>query len=83
LAGAATERRENVQLRLKTENGRRFIAIVAALQTNPRLKKQRQALIWLYRGLPTPTGNRPFGGPNKSATSAGSAEKDSTSTESN
>jgi len=84
LAAATTERRVAMQERLQTENGRRFVAVVAALQTNPRLKRQRQAVGWLFRGLPAPPPNRQPGDPSKPTRSAaGATEKDSSSTESN
>jgi hypothetical protein len=84
LAVATTERREVMQQRLQTENGRRYVALMAALQTNPRLKRQRQAVGWLLRGLPAPPANRQNGAPARPTTSAaGATENDSSSTESN
>ena len=67
LAVATTERREVMQQRLQTENGRRYVAVMAALQTNPRLKRQRQAVGWLLRGLPAPPANRQNGAPARPA----------------
>jgi hypothetical protein len=84
LAAAPAEKRDAMQERLQSQNGRRWFAVVAALQTNPRLKRQRQAIFWLFRGMPTPPGNRPGGAPAKpSMSTTEGAEKDSSSTESN
>jgi hypothetical protein len=84
LAGVLPERREAMQERLQSENGRRLVATVATLQTNPRFKRQRQAVTWLTHGLPVPLANRQSGAPGKSATSAaGTPEKDPSSTEPN
>ena len=82
--------------RLQTENGRKLVAAIAALQTNPRLKRQRQVVLWLFRGMPSPPLNRQSGAAGQAGSSGQPAaaakainretegsEKDSSSTESN
>jgi hypothetical protein len=84
LASVPAERRDAMQERLQSQNGRRYFALVTALQTNPRLKKQRQAIVWLFRGMSAPQTNRPAGTPARSTNSATEGtEKESSSSESN
>jgi len=95
LEGAAADRREAIQERLQTANGRKFVAGIVALQTNPRLKRQRQIILWLFRVFPSPPSNRtarsgsragPSGQPAAAkATNPATddSEKDASSTDSN
>jgi hypothetical protein len=58
LAHAQADKREAIQQRLQTENGRTLVASLVALQTNPRLKRARQPITWLLRVFPSPPVNR-------------------------
>jgi hypothetical protein len=72
LAGArSADRREAIQERLQSENGRKFVAAVVALQTSPRLKRPRQPILWLLRAFPSPPSSRQL----RSAGQAGSSAK--------
>ena len=72
--------REATQNWLASPNGRRFAGIVAGLQTNPRLRKQRQVILWLFRGMPVPgTGRQGAGSLRRLPTGAEDKDKDSPS----
>jgi hypothetical protein len=72
LAGAGAERREAMQERLQSDNGRKFFAAVVALQTNQRLRRQLQPVMWLLRAsFPSPPLNRQL----RSGGQAGSSAK--------
>jgi len=73
VAARRADRREAIQERLQTENGRRFAAIVAAWQTNPKLKGKGQSVFWLLGGLQLPQANRAAGVPGRTAGPASSA----------
>jgi hypothetical protein len=74
IAGVTPERLENVQQRLQSPNGKKFAAVVIALQNSPKLKKARQPIMWLLRSFPSPAGNRG----NRGTSPSGSAGKSTT-----
>jgi len=71
LASTAPERRENMQKRLQSEQGRNLIAAVSTVQSSPRFRKQRPIINWLFKGLGGGLRNRLPG----TAGRAGSASK--------
>jgi hypothetical protein len=71
LASITPERLENMQQRLQSPNGKKFVAAVIALQNSPKLKKARQPIMWLLRSFPNPAANRA----NRGASPSGSAGK--------
>jgi hypothetical protein len=72
LAGPrSADRREVIQERLQSANGRKFVAAVVALQTSPRLRKPRRPVMWLLGAFPSPPSNRQL----RSGGQAGSSAK--------
>jgi hypothetical protein len=75
IAGVTPERLENVQQRLQSLNGKKFVAVVIALQNSPKLKKARQPIMWLLRSFPSPAGDRGNRGAGQSGSAGKSAAK--------
>jgi hypothetical protein len=69
LASVPPERLENVQQRLQSPTGKKFVASVLALQNSPPLKKARQPVMWLLRSFPSPASNRGSRGANQPGSS--------------
>jgi hypothetical protein len=47
----SAEKRETMEKRLQTTQGQNLIAAVSAVQANPRFRRQRPVITWLFRGL--------------------------------
>ena len=56
--GSSTVDKQAIESRMQTESGRKFVAAIVALKTNPRLNRPRQVVVWLLRVFPSAPGRR-------------------------